>query len=59
MIMNKKFIKHFLRGFFSVFRLGPIKTNNIKEGGELQDLSNIRDDLNIAFKKLKNEYERN
>jgi len=57
--MNKKFIKHFLRGFFSVFRLGPIKTKNIKEGGELQDLSNIRDDLNIAFKKLKNEYERN
>lgn len=57
--MNKDFIRFFKLGFLSIFK---ISTSNIKkpfENNNSDILREISEDINIAFEKLKNKYERN
>ena len=56
---DKQTCKGFFLGFFSLFRLGT----NSSTPSKYEDISNyvfsVEDDINKAFKNLKDEYERN
>lgn len=48
---------HFLSGFLSVFKLGIISTKHIDTVDSSEDFTQVNEDLNNSFKKLKSEYE--
>lgn len=57
--MNKEFIKYCTIGFFSVFNFDFAQPKRVKDTSLIEYFCKIEDDLNLSFKKLKSEYERN
>ena len=49
--------RHFLSGFLSVFKLGIISIKHIDITDISENFTQVNEDLNNSFKKLKSEYE--
>lgn len=48
---------HFLLGFLSVFKLGGVSIKRMDTFDISEDFTQVNEDLNNSFKKLKSEYE--
>ena len=58
-MMKNEFLKHFLVGFLSVFTFGPVQTMTVKEANLNRYFERAVRYLNLSFKKLNNQHERN
>ena len=56
--MNREFIKFFSLGFLSIFRHEIYNIRRKYEVQLIEYFTQVEGDMNIAFNKLKNEYER-
>jgi hypothetical protein len=57
--MNKQQAKDFKIGFLSIFKFGSITLKKTSEIKLEEYFMQTQEDINNAFNKLKNEYERN
>ncbi|MDR0296738.1 MAG: hypothetical protein LBH67_01985 [Rickettsia sp.] len=56
--MNKDFVRHFLAGFFSVFKISKTTIRKKPETDLLEYFIKIEKDINSTFQEIKKEYER-
>ncbi|MCC8371439.1 MAG: hypothetical protein LN568_01545 [Rickettsia endosymbiont of Pseudomimeciton antennatum] len=56
--MNKDFVRHFLAGFFSVFKISKTTIRKKPEADLLEYFIKIEKDINSTFQEIKKEYER-
>ncbi|WP_425363372.1 hypothetical protein [Candidatus Tisiphia endosymbiont of Hybos culiciformis] len=56
--MNKDFIRHFLTGFFSIFKISKTTIRKKPETDLLEYFIKIEKDINLTFQEIKKEYER-
>jgi predicted CoA-binding protein len=51
--MTKDCTKYFLEGFFSIFKIAPVKTKEISNTDITEYFRKIEEDVDVVFKKLK------
>jgi len=56
--MNKEIIKHFLAGFFSVFKISKTTVRKKQETDLLEYFIRAEKDINLTFQEMKRNYER-
>jgi len=57
--MNKEFIKPFLQGFFSIFKIIPITSKEPRDYNVFLYFYKAERYINSSFKKVRNRHERN
>lgn len=56
--MNKEFVRHFLIGFFSVFKISQMTVRKKPETDLLEYFIRVEKDINSIFQEIRKEYER-
>lgn len=56
--MNKEFVRHFLIGFFSVFKISQTTIRKKPETDLLEYFIRVEKDINSTFQAIRKEYER-
>ena len=52
--MNKDFIKYFLEGFFSIFKIIPVKTKQVPRADISEYFRTIEKDIALVYTRYRN-----